>query len=93
MVDNINPDHYRGRVECIDAIEQVTSDLVGVEATDTGNVIKYIWRWKKKNGVEDLLKAQWYLQHLIQHISEDEELKVSMEEFMAEKILSEDDDA
>jgi hypothetical protein len=93
MADNINPEHYRGRIECIEAIEQVTKDLVGIEATDTANVIKYMWRWKKKNGVEDLLKAHWYLQHLIQHISEDEELKISMEEFMAEKILSEDDDA
>ncbi len=47
MADNINPEHYRGRIECIEAIEQVTKDLVGIEATDTANVIKYMWRWKK----------------------------------------------
>lgn len=62
-----HPSHYtKGNIECIDAIEEATKDLKGIRATDTGNVIKYMWRWKYKNGLEDLKKAQWYLNHLIE---------------------------
>ena len=63
------PSHYQSEngLEVIDVIEAFTSDLNGIEAVDTGNVIKYICRWKKKNGVQDLKKAMWYLQHLIDH--------------------------
>ena len=65
-----HPDHYKSDagLEVIDVIEAFTSDLKGVQATDTGNVIKYICRWKKKNGIQDLKKAMWYLQHLIDHV-------------------------
>jgi hypothetical protein len=65
--DMVNsPSHYtQGSIECIDAIAQVVKDLQGMEAMCTGNVIKYLWRWKHKNGVEDLKKAQWYLQRMI----------------------------
>lgn len=68
MTDNVNhPQHYTaGKVECIDAIEAATTGLTGHEAYSTGQVIKYIWRWKRKNGVEDLQKARWYLDRLIQ---------------------------
>ena len=52
----------------IDVIKAFTSDLTGIEATDTGNIIKYICRWKHKNGVEDLKKAKWYLDHLIKEV-------------------------
>ena len=31
-----------------------------------GNIVKYISRWKDKNGVEDLKKAKWYLDRLIE---------------------------
>lgn len=64
-----HPSHYQSEngLEVIDVIEAFTSDLNGIEAVDTGNVIKYICRWKKKNGVQDLKKAMWYLQHLIDH--------------------------
>lgn len=63
-----HPPHYKsGGLEVIDVIEAFTSDLKGIEATDTGNIIKYICRWKQKNGVQDLKKAMWYLQHLINH--------------------------
>lgn len=51
-------------------IEAFTSDLKGIEATDTGNIIKYICRWKHKNELEDLKKAQWYLNHLIKKVEE-----------------------
>lgn len=65
--DAINPSHYRqGKVECIDAIESATTGLDGAEAYNTGQIIKYIWRWKRKNGTEDLQKASWYLSRLIE---------------------------
>lgn len=65
--DMVNsPAHYtQGDIECIDAIAQVVKDLDGMEAMCTGNAIKYLWRWKHKNGVEDLKKAVWYLQRMI----------------------------
>lgn len=66
-----HPSHYnRGKFEVIDIIEEFTKDLSGIEATDTGNVIKYILRWNHKNGLEDLEKAAWYLDHLINKIKE-----------------------
>lgn len=65
--DNVNhPAHYTaGKVECIDALESATCGLTGIEAVCTANAIKYLWRWKQKNGVEDLKKAQWYINHII----------------------------
>lgn len=65
-----HPKHYKANngMEVIDVIEAFTADLWGIQATDTGNIIKYILRWNYKNGVEDLKKAQWYLTHLINHI-------------------------
>lgn len=70
--DMVNsPAHYtQGDIECIDAIAQVVKDLDGMEAMCTGNAIKYLWRWKHKNGVEDLKKAQWYLQRMIDNFNE-----------------------
>lgn len=66
-----HPPHYQSEtgLEVIDVIEAFTFNLKGIEATDTGNVIKYICRWKGKNGVEDLEKAKWYLEHLINHVN------------------------
>ena len=65
-----HPDHYQSKtgIEVIDVIEAFTDGLNGVEAFDTGNAIKYICRWKNKNGVEDLEKARWYIEHLINYI-------------------------
>lgn len=65
-----HPPHYQSKkgIEVIDVIEAYTEDLKGIEAADTANVIKYICRWKHKNGLEDLEKAQWYLNHLINHV-------------------------
>jgi len=70
MSDSVNhPQHYTaGKVECIDALEAATVDLGGIEAVCTANAIKYLWRWKKKNGVEDLKKARWYVEHLIKQL-------------------------
>lgn len=68
-----HPTHYQSKtgLEVIHVIEAFTSDLKGIEATDTGNVIKYICRWKNKNGLQDLEKAMWYLQHLINHVEKE----------------------
>ena len=74
--DMVNhPDHYKTQsgLETIDVIEAFTDDLSGGEATNTGNVIKYICRWKKKNGLEDLEKARWYLNRLIDLVKKKEE--------------------
>ena len=72
MIDMVNrPAHYnKGRVECIDAIAVATGDLSGIEAVCTANAIKYLWRWKQKNGTEDLKKARWYIEHLLERVDE-----------------------
>lgn len=70
-VDMVNhPPHYKSKkgIEVIDVIEAFTADLTGIQATDTGNIIKYICRWKSKNGLQDLEKAKWYLNHLIKNV-------------------------
>ena len=66
-VDNVNhPQHYQANgIETIDVIEAWTDGLDGILAVCTANVIKYISRWNKKNGIEDLEKAKWYLDRLI----------------------------
>lgn len=64
--DNINPDYYKkGEVECIQAIKAATIGKTGIEAVDTGQVIKYLWRYEGKNGREDIKKALWYLENLL----------------------------
>ncbi|MED1850327.1 DUF3310 domain-containing protein [Brevibacillus borstelensis] len=65
--DPVNhPAHYTaGKVECIDAIEAATTSLTGGQAYATGAAIKYLWRWSRKGGVEDLRKARWYIDRLI----------------------------
>lgn len=67
MTDNVNhPSHYtQGGVECIDAITAATVNKTGIEAVCTANVIKYLWRYEAKNGLEDVKKAQWYINRLI----------------------------
>lgn len=42
-----------------------------MEAVYTGNILKYVCRWKKKNGLEDLKKPQWYLNHLIDYVEKE----------------------
>ena len=72
-----HPSHYKSKtgLEVIDVIEAFTFDLRGIEATDTGNIIKYICRWKNKNGLQDLKKCMWYLTHLIDHVEKMEKKK------------------
>ena len=68
-IDNVNkPEHYTyGRYECIDVIKDITegNEAKGIEAFCLGNTLKYLWRYKHKNGTEDLKKAKWYLDRLI----------------------------
>lgn len=73
-LDMVNsPAHYnKANIETIDMIESVTGD--GFEAYLQGNILKYICRYKYKNGVEDLKKAKWYLNRLIKTIGEDEDV-------------------
>ena len=65
--DMVNsPAHYNfAGVECIDAIRAATGEE-GFSYYLQGNIMKYLWRYKYKNGVEDLRKAQWYLSVLIE---------------------------
>lgn len=68
-----HPSHYtQGKVECIEALESATAGLSGIEAVCTANAIKYLWRYKHKNGVQDVKKAQWYINHLIKHLEGEE---------------------
>lgn len=60
MKDNINPNHYKqGNIETIEYILDQKMNYL------EGNVVKYISRYKNKNGLEDLHKAKWYLERLI----------------------------
>ena len=67
--DPINPSHYKqGGIECIEAIKAATGD--GFPDYLRGNVMKYLWRYKEKGGVDDLKKARWYLDRLIKEAGE-----------------------
>lgn len=63
MSDNINPDHYKNQtsLECIEAMEIIFGRDAVIDFCRC-NAWKYIWRWKNKNGTEDLDKAKWYLE-------------------------------
>lgn len=67
-----HPTHYQSGngIEVIDVIEAFTADLNGVVAFDMGNAIKYLCRWNRKGGVEDLKKAKWYIDHAIQKLED-----------------------
>lgn len=68
--DNVNsPSHYtQAGIECIDVITAAVSGKSGIEAVCVANVIKYVWRYELKNGVEDVKKAQWYLNRLVSEL-------------------------
>jgi len=60
LKDSINPSHYKqGNIEVIDFILDQKFNYL------EGNVVKYLSRYKFKNGIEDLDKAKWYLGRLI----------------------------
>lgn len=67
--DNVEkPAHYnQSGIECIEAIKASMSKEE-YEGYLKGNVEKYVWRYRYKNGLEDLKKAQWYLQRLVESV-------------------------
>lgn len=60
--DNINPAHYKDRtsIECIDAMI-ITFGVKRTAEYCVQNAYKYVWRYKYKNRLEDLKKAEWYI--------------------------------
>ena len=66
--DAVNhPNHYtHGGIECIDIISNMTADKAGIEAFCVGNVVKYLYRYQQKGGAEDVKKAGWYLNKLVE---------------------------
>lgn len=70
-IDMVNhPPHYtQGGIECLDAIEAMAGD--GYEGYLRGQVMKYLWRYLFKNGLEDLQKAEFYLKLLIEKVGGD----------------------
>ena len=71
MGDNVNhPNHYQNiaGLEAIDILNDVVKDLPGKQAAMLWNTLKYLLRFQKKNGLEDLKKAQNYLQRLIDEV-------------------------
>ena len=87
MTDNVNkPEHYtQGNVECIDAIESATTGLTGIVAVCVANVIKYVWRFGRKNGIEDLDKADYYLQR-VRTLLREKEIKGNAFEGLQEEL-------
>lgn len=74
MFDSVNrPAHYAsGGIEAIEALESSMS-VEAFRGFLKGNVIKYVWRYEQKNGLEDLRKAKWYLKALIFALENQEE--------------------
>ncbi len=70
--DNVNhPSHYtQGSIECIDAIE-ASMEPAEFRGAMKANIIKYLWRYKHKNGLEDLKKARFYLERMIASYEKD----------------------
>lgn len=71
-VDKVNnPSHYgQGNIECIDYIKDFLTEEEYIGYL-RGNIAKYLHRWRHKNGIEDLKKAEWYLKELIRVQSND----------------------
>lgn len=73
-----HPEHYQSEsgVECIDAIKAATENMSGILATDTGNVIKYAFRWDKKGRpLQDIKKIIWYATHLLEELKAKDKMK------------------
>ena len=66
-----SPPHYNyGKIECIEAIEESMTPE-SFKGYLKGNTMKYLWRYERKGkSVEDLKKAQWYLDKLISEVDE-----------------------
>ena len=79
MSDAINPDHYkRLPAEAIEIIEAVIDKAPSAQdAYLHGQVLKYVLRCWNKSGIEDLKKAKWYLDRLVNSLNESEQQKAS----------------
>ena len=73
--DMVNhPQHYtQGGIECIDALKAATVGKRGIEAVCVANVIKYLWRYEEKNGIEDIRKAKFYIERLLKELEESQQ--------------------
>ena len=72
--DKINPSYYRKNIEVTDFIIEYDMNFLEGNKLDyfQGNIIKYVTRYKDKNGIEDLKKAKWYLDKLIKQKEKNE---------------------
>lgn len=74
-MDAVNPNHYKqGLIEAIFAIESSMS-TEQFKGYLKGNVLKYCWRYENKGGCEDLKKARWYLDKLIEIAEKEKQSK------------------
>jgi hypothetical protein len=73
-MDKINPDYYKNK--SIETIEVIRNELTSDEFRGylKGQIFKYLARHRLKNGVEDLKKAQWYMNYLVKFEKELEEI-------------------
>lgn len=74
-----HPNHYQSSsgLEVKDVIKAFTEHLTGYEAICTGHIIRYILRWKKKNGLEDVKKAREYCNYLIAELEQNEKESIN----------------
>ena len=81
-----NPPYYaeEGEVQCIDAIKSSLTNE-GYKGFLKGNIFKYLWRFEMKGGLEDLLKAEYYLSCLTENVYDD----VSNENKRLKKLVEE----
>jgi hypothetical protein len=64
-----NPSHYnQGKVEVIDIIEDAVKGAEPFEAVCLANVLKYMLRYRYKNGVQDIEKSLWYTNKLLSEV-------------------------
>lgn len=72
MINNVeHPSHYAtGKFECIDVMMEVFG-IEYVKAFCICNAFKYIYRCNRKNGIEDIEKAKWYLNKYLEISKED----------------------
>ena len=75
--DMVNhPPHYnQGGIETIEAIKAALG--YGFNAYLTGNILKYLWRYNHKGGLQDVKKAQFYLNRLVQEMDANKQVRVS----------------
>lgn len=81
--DMINhPAHYisKNGLEVIDVIQEFTEGLTGIIAVCMGNIIKYVLRWNRKGGVEDLKKARFYLDKVIAMLDKEAAVKADAQD-------------